>query len=303
MSHSHRTRLVVALWGALHAFTAAAAPPAETALTPAPVPAADSQPLTLKIGVNDIYCSKTACDCISEIATRSYDGVLAELHKQHITLEFTYFMEVMDLEKAIKAGDFDGIICKPWTGLRFNPRAGRDFKRVADILDPGNQATMTGLFVTPKASSIKTLADLKGKRVAFGQEDAYEKYHAPLLMLEGKGIKPGTSRHFSSCGENLDALMSGTVDAAVISSYALTASCAADFAKPENFKTIAVTAAIPLTSVLLDLNKVPVASAARVQQALLAISGEHAPQDLTGKGFIAPVSWQPVAVPAAASKP
>ena len=293
MNHLRRRHLVVALWLSTHVL-AAAAPPVETAFTAVPVPAADSQPLTLRIGVNDIYCTKTACDCISEIAKRSYDGVLAELQKQHITLEFTYFMEVMDLDKAIKAKEFDGVICKPWTALRFNPRTGRDFKRVADILDPDNHATMTGLFVVPKDSSIKTLADLQGKRVAFGQDDAYEKYHAPLAMLAGKSIKPGTSRHFSSCGENLDAVMSGTADAAVISSYAFTASCAVDFAKPENFRTIAETDKMPLTSVLLDLHKVSAATATRVQQALLALSGEHTPKDLTGNGFVAPVSWQPV---------
>ncbi len=306
MNLIHRTRLVVVLWGALQALSAAEVPAAETAFTPAPAAAAataDSQPITLKIGVNDIYCSKTACDCISEIATRSYEGVLAQLQKQQITLEFTYFIEVMDLEKAIKAKDFDGVLCKPWTGLRFNSQAGRNFKRVADILDPANQATMTGLFVTSKDSPIKTLADLQGKRVAFGQEDSYEKHHAPLLLLAGKGIHPASLSHFSSCGENLDALMSGTVDAAVISSYALTASCATDFAKPENFKTLSVTAPIPLTSVLLDLNKVPVATAARVQQALLAISGARAPKDLTGQGFVAPVSWKPAVLPAPANKP
>jgi ABC-type phosphate/phosphonate transport system substrate-binding protein len=303
MNLVHRTRLVVALWGALQSLSAAEVPAAETAFTPAPAAATDSQPITLKIGVNDIYCSKTACDCISEIATRSYDGVLAQLQKQQITLEFTYFMEVMDLEKAIKAKDFDGVLCKPWTSLRFNSQAGRNFKRVADILDPANQATMTGLFVTSKDSPIKTLTDLQGKRVAFGQEDSYEKYHAPLLILAGKGIHPASLSHFSSCGENLDALMSGTVDAAVISSYALTASCATDFAKPENFKTLSVTAPIPLTSVLLDLNKVPVATAARVQQALLAISGARAPKDLTGQGFVAPVSWKPAVLPAPANKP
>ncbi|MEN9974352.1 MAG: hypothetical protein RLZZ282_358 [Verrucomicrobiota bacterium] len=298
--------LVVAFWGGLHPSMGAAqtAVAEETALTPVAAPAAEeSQPLTLKIGVNDIYCAKTACECISEIASRSYSGVLAELQKHHITLEFTYFMEVMDLEKAIQAKDFDGVLCKPWVGVRFNAQAARNFKRVADILDPKNLATMTGQFVTAKDSPIKTLADIQGKRIAFGQEDSYEKYHAPLLILAGKGIQPSASRYFSSCGENLDALMSGTVDAAVISSYALTASCAVDFAKPENFKTLAVTAPVPLTSVLLDLNKVPVATAARVQRALLAISGDSTPKDLIGRGFVAPASWRPVVAPAPASHP
>jgi phosphonate transport system substrate-binding protein len=159
---------------------------------------------------------------------------------------------------------------------------------------------MTGMVVVPVASPIKSLADLQGKRVAFGQPDSYEKHHAPLIQLASQGVKPASGSYFSSCGENLDALMGGTVDAAVISSYALTASCAVDFAKPEDFRVIARTAEMPLTSILVDLNKVPAAAATRLQQALLAVSGDKVPADLTGKGFVAPVSWRPVPVEVAA---
>lgn len=265
----------------------------ETALAPV-LGASDAAPLVLKLGVNDIYCTQTACECISEIATRSYDGVLAELAKNHgITLKLTYFMEVMDLDKAIQAKQFDGVICKPWTALRFSKEAGPHFKRVADILDPENSATMTGLILVPATSPIRTLAALAGKRIAFGQPDSYEKYHAPLRLLASQGIRPGSGSYRSSCGENLDLLMDGKVDGAVVSSYALTASCAVDFAKPEDFRTVAKTGEMPLTSLLVDLNKVSPAAAMRLQRALLAVSGDKVPADLTGKGFVAPVSWQP----------
>ena len=264
----------------------------ETAL-PAATPEEGKQPLVLKIGVNDIYCHKTACSCIENIAKRSYDGTLAMLAKDGIKLEFTYFMEVMDLDRAIKAGELDGVLCKPWTALRFAKETGADFKRVADIRDPDDKATMTGMFVVPTKSSIRKLADLEGKRLVFGQPDSFEKYHSPLRMLAAGHIKPASALYYSSCGENLDALMSGKVDAAVISSYAMTASCAVDFAKPEDFRTIANTEEMPLTSLMVNLKKVPAAKAARLQQALLAISGDKTPADLTGKGFVAPAPWQP----------
>lgn len=262
-----------------------------------PAPAATADPLVLKIGVNDIYCRKTACECISEIAKRSYDGVLAALAKDHgITLEFTYFMEVMDLEKAIRAKRFDGVVCKPWTALRLAGEADADFVRVVDIRDPDDQPNMTGVFLVPKDSPIRTLADLKGRRVAFGQPDSFEKYHAPLAMLGDKRISPAAALYLNSCGENLDALMSGKVDAAVVSSYALTASCAADFAKPEDFRTIATTPEMPLTSVIVDRKRIPGTKIARLREALLKLSGDKVPADLTGKGFVAPVHWQPVPV-------
>ncbi len=294
--NSAMTRKACGLLSILFMQTLTAAEPVagETAFAAVPVPAAESKPVTLRIGVNDIYCAKTACECIAGIAGRGYDGVIAELKKSGITLEVTYFMEVMDLDKAILAGKFDGVICKPWTALRHAPATGRDFKRVVDILDPNNVSSVRGQFVTKAGSPIKNLADIQGKRVVFGQEDAYEKHHAPLLMLAAKDIKPGESRYLSSCGENLDALMSGNADVAVISDYALTASCAVDFATPEDFKIVATTGDIPLTSLLLDMKRVSAATATRVRKAMLDISGKHTPDDLLGNGFVAPASWRPV---------
>lgn len=276
-----------------------AEPAAETALLPGTETpkstAKTNSPLVLKIAVNDIYCSKTACECISEIATRDYTGVLEKLKNDHqITLEPTYFMEVFDLEKAILAGTHDGVICKPWTAYNLTKKCGADFKRVADIRDPNDKAMMTGHFVTTSKSPLKSLEDLNGKRIAFGQNDSYEKNQAPLQMLAAKNIKPGECFYFNSCGENLDALMSGKVDVAVVSSYALTASCAVDFAKPEDFKTIAQTPEMPLTSVMLDMRKVSASAAIALQNALLEISGEKTPTDLVGKGFVMPASWKPI---------
>jgi ABC-type phosphate/phosphonate transport system substrate-binding protein len=277
---------------AVFALSAVPAAAGETVLART-APAPGEQPLVLKIGVNDIYCGKTACECIADIAARSYDGTLAALAKQGIKLEFTYFMEVMDLEQAVRANRFDGVLCKPWTAYRFSKESGADLKRVADILDPDDKATLTGLFVVPAKSPIRDLAGLQGKRVAFGQPDAFEKYHAPLRMLAARKIKPASGIYLNSCGENLDALMGGKVDVALISDYALTASCAVDFAKPEDFRTIAVTEEIPLTSLMVDLKKVPATQAARLQQALLALAGDNVPADLTGKGFALPAPWQP----------
>jgi ABC-type phosphate/phosphonate transport system substrate-binding protein len=270
----------------------------ETALLlePAAAPVKDVKlpPLVLKIAVNDIYGQKTACDCIGTLAARTYDTLLAELKRQyHITLEFTYFMEVYDLQKAVATHQFDGFLCKPWTVLQYSNKDETVFKRVADLRDPANEALMSGVFLTLAGSPLRTLADVQGKRIALGQTDSYEKNQAPLQMLEAKKIRPSGKSMFSSCGENLSALMDGKVDVAVVSNYALTATCAVDFAKPEQFRTLAETTKMPLTSLLVDMGKVPVADARRLQQALLELSGDKVPKDLTGGGFVLPVSWKP----------
>jgi ABC-type phosphate/phosphonate transport system substrate-binding protein len=270
-------------------------------LSLAPRDGAEPPPLVLKIAVNDIYCRKTACDCLGEIATRSFDTLLADLKARHnITLQPTYFAEVFDLQKAILANRYDGVLCKPWTALQYSNKTQARFKRVGDLLDPDNKALMAGFFLTLTGSPIRTLEDMQGKRIALGQEDSYEKHQAPLQMLAAKHIQPGEQLLFSSCGENLSALLDGKVDVAVVSSYALTATCAVDFAKPEDFTTLAQTAEMPLTSLLVDLRKVPVADAARLQAALLDVSGAKAPENLLGKGFVLPASWKPTP-PAVAS--
>ena len=276
----------------------------ETALATAPatVPpqAAARKPLVLKIAVNDVYCRKTACDCIGRIATRSFDSLLAELQTRHqITLDLTYFMEVFDLQQAILARQYDGVLCKPWTALQYSNKSLARFKRVADLLDPDNKASMTGVFLTLSGSPVRTLADVQGKRIALGRDDSYEKHQAPLQLLAANHLRPAQQLCFSSCSENLSALLDGKVDVAVVSSYALTASCAADFAKPEDFTTLAATATMPLASLLVDLNKVSAAEAARLQAALLEVSGAKAPPDLLGGGFVLPASWKPTP-PAAA---
>jgi ABC-type phosphate/phosphonate transport system substrate-binding protein len=277
--------------------TALAAEPAATSRQ-----TAERKPLVLKIAVNDIYCRKTACDCIARIATRSFDSLLADLQARHqITLDLTYFMEVFDLQQAILAGQYDGVLCKPWTALQYSNKSAARFKRVADLLDPDNKASMTGVFLTLSGSPVRTLADIQGKRIALGQEDSYEKHQAPMQLLEANHLRPAQQMFLSSCSENLSALLDGKVDVAVVSSYALTASCAADFAKPEDFTTLAATAKMPLSSLLVDLNKVPAAEAARLQAALLEVSGAKAPPDLLGRGFVLPASWKPVAPAGAAA--
>jgi ABC-type phosphate/phosphonate transport system substrate-binding protein len=303
--NAHLTILTAACLGATLAVAAERSPAGEeTALVadPSAPQAAARKPLVLKIAVNDIYCRKTACDCIGEIATRDFDPLLAELKARHdIKLELTYFMEVFDLQKAVLANKFDGVLCKPWTALQYSDKVPARFKRVADLLDPDNKALMTGVFLTLSDAPIRTLADVQGKRVALGKPDSYEKHQAPLQMLAAKGLKPAEQCCFSSCSENLSALMDGKVDVAVVSSYALTASCAVDFAKPGDFRTIAETEKMPLTSLLVDLNKVPAADAARLQAALVDLSGAKAPKDLLGKGFVLPVSWKPAAAAAGAN--
>jgi len=261
-----------------------------TSCSPPPVPS--SPPL--KIAVNDIYCMDTACSCVHDVAARTYPATLEKLKADYgIDLQLVYFSETYQLEDAIASGEYDGALCKPWYALRHEKEAGADFRRIVDVLDPNNNRWLTGIVVVPVDSPIQTLDELTGKHLYLGQADAYEKHHAAKRLLEQKGVRPGKIDTNASCGENVGVLLDEEADAAVLSDYALSADCAVDFARPEDFRILATTERIPLTSLLLDMNKVEATQADRLQQALLALSGKDAPETLLGNGFVEPTPWNP----------
>jgi ABC-type phosphate/phosphonate transport system substrate-binding protein len=162
-----------------------------------------------------------------------------------------------------------------------------------DVLDPNNNRWLTGIVIVPSNSPIQSLEDLNGKHIYIGQPDSYEKHYAAKRLLAQKGINPGKIDMKASCIENLGILLDGLADAAVVSDYALSADCAVDFAKPGDFRIIAATEQIPLTSLMLDMNKVDEKNAERLKQALLLLSGEDAPASLLGEGFVESSPWNP----------
>ncbi|MCK5675629.1 MAG: PhnD/SsuA/transferrin family substrate-binding protein [Verrucomicrobia bacterium] len=255
---------------------------------------ASNKPLELRLAVNDIYCMDTACSCVHDVAARTYPQALKKLKSEYgLDLQLVYFTETYQLEDAIASGEYDGALCKPWHAFRHEKEAGADFRRIVDVLDPNNNRWLTGTLIVPADSPIQTLEELNGKHLYIGQADAYEKHHAAKRLLEQKGIKPAKIDTHASCGENIGVLLDGEADAAVVSDYALSADCAADFAKPEDFRILAQTEKIPLTSLMLDMNKVAEADARRLTAALLALSGSNAPETLLGNGFVEPSPWNP----------
>lgn len=253
-----------------------------------------TQKVTFTLGVNDIYCKDSACKCVHHIAARTYYDLQQQVaDTAGIELKLVYFPDSIALEKAVASGNLDGFICKPWLATWFGRASSREFKRIADITDPNGNQWLTGIVVVKAGSPFKKLSELNGKVITSGQPDSYEKHFAAFAMFEQAGIKPGKIIQKSSCIENLGELLDGHCDAAVISDYAITADCAVDFAKPEDFDTIAVTEKIPLTSVMVDSKKVSPEDTLKLQNALLKFTGANTPKSFLGSGFLPPAPWQP----------
>lgn len=253
-----------------------------------------SETLRLRLAVNDIYCKDTACACVHHIAARTYGETQQRLLDEYnIDLQLDYFVEPYNLEKAILAGKHDGVICKPWIALMLEKQAGAGFERIADIVDPFGNRSLTGIVVVMADSEFLSLEDLQGKKMLIGEPDGYEKHYAAKQLFDEKGIEFQALDMRASCIENLGQLMEGSYDAVVVSDYALTADCAVDFAKPEDFRILGKTEKIPLTSVILDGNKVSSADQDRLEKALLGLSEKGAPESLLSKGFVKAVKWEP----------
>ncbi len=255
----------------------------------------DSKPLNIKLVVNDIYCKQTACGCIHDVAAREYYDLVGKLKAEHnINLELIYCPEVFYLEDSLKTNKYDGAICKPWNAIRLQKSHNMNFKRVADIIDVFDNKILKGNFLVPKDSPIKSMADINGKVLVIGQADAYEKYDQAMQILEAQGIKPSKLDDKSSCLECMNELIDKNAEVAVVSDYVMVASCAVDVASPEDFRVIGETEATPLTSVVLDMNKISKEDALRLQNALLALSNENSPESMLSKGFTKPSLWNPI---------
>ena len=268
----------------------------ETAFSPCCTePSPNTQPLTIKLAINDAYCKQTACACIHDIANREYHDLVKELKEKHnIDLQLTYFMETYNMEEKLKLKEFDGVICKPWTAFMLSHEYKIKYKRIVDVLDVFDNGLLNGVFMVKNDSPIKTLADINGKVLVTGQPDAYEKYHSPMRIMEDKNIVPSRMYQKASCLENINELLDDNADVALVSDYVLTASCAIDIANPEDFRVVAKTEDMPLTSVILDMQKISKEDALRLQNALLDLSANKTPESMMSKGFIKPINWTPV---------
>ena len=251
--------------------------------------------LSIHLAVNETYCKNTACKCVHYIAEREYYELQDVLKEDYnIDLELTYFSEPYHLDSALIKGKFDGVICKPWLAFKHVQEHGFNYKRIADILDVFDNQWLTGVFIAKKGASVKSLNDINGKVLASGRSDAYEKYHTSMNLLKKKGIEPLLIVEKASCLECINLLLDDKADVAVVSDYALFASCAVDVASEDNFKVIGKTEKSPICSVILDMAKVNESDALRLQKALLDLSGDNSLKSLHCKGFVKPAKWVPV---------
>ena len=251
--------------------------------------------VTLKVGVIDPICKKSACSCVSDAAKREYAGMNAKLAKDAgITLQMEYFEDPQLLDRALQEGRLDGMIGKYTTCGRFARGAKRDFVRLADITKPDGGSTLRGIFITYKDSAVKKLEDVATATLGVGYKADTEKYFLPLDMLKKHGIAAPAEKQkeFFDCKSAALALMENRADVAVISDYALEFGCIVVVGDPKDFTVIAQTdSSLPFTTFMVDAKRVPEDVRGKLTAALLAVTGGNVPEDLFSKGWVKPVEW------------
>ncbi len=127
-----------------------------------------------------------------------------------------------------------------------NDKCGVDLLAV-DVLE-GDSSYYSGIFVA-KDSGIKNIADLKGKRMAFGSPSSTSSFNFPVAMLIAAGVDPVkdlqqiiiTDSHSAS----LAALAEGKVDAAAASYNSFGKAVTVGAIDPQKIKALAKSQPIP----------------------------------------------------------
>ncbi len=128
---------------------------------------AKSTPITIKFGINSTD-SPTVVGQKFIPVVKHIEGEMAKLLKQPVKIEFKIFRNYEGPIKSITKGTSDFVRLGPASYIhakRKNPNI--------KLIVMGNRKgkrTFNGLIIVPTESKIKTLAELKGKRFAFGDE-------------------------------------------------------------------------------------------------------------------------------------
>jgi ABC-type amino acid transport substrate-binding protein len=129
------------------------------------------------------------------------------------------------LEPSLKLGFYDFALVTSACYAEMGDR--QRFEIVAASVDESGRVTHPAVLVVAADSQIKTVEDLRGRKVAFGPRSDARTHHAGLALLKEHGLEksdlslsllpvPGSLKHFSSMSEIALAVQKGEFDAGFI---------------------------------------------------------------------------------------
>lgn len=157
-----------------------------------------------------------------------WEGFKAYFARRHLSFDYILYSNYERQVEAHLAGHFHAAWNSPLAWVRAVRLARASGKEVAALAMRDTDQDLTSVIVVRSDSSIRSLSDLKGKRVAVGAVDSPQATLIPLSFLRAHGLTPGVDfeiqrhdllggKHGDHIGGERDAaraLMAGTADAA-----------------------------------------------------------------------------------------
>lgn len=163
-----------------------------------------------------------------------------------LTFELTVAQSYGAVVEALCSGQTDIAFVGPVTYVQAQRRGCTDFLAVA--VDRGQSVYYSALVVRA-ASPIRQVADLRGKRVGFGDSNSTSSFIVPIDMIRKAGIDPTRDLArvalIGSHASSLAALISGQVDVAALSLDSLDKALASKVVKASDIRVIARSQPIP----------------------------------------------------------
>ena len=180
----------------------------------------------LVLVVMDPLAKPLSCACVKGYAQRDYD-LLGKYLGERIGRKVRV-LYAEDLKKALRQAGTAPVMLvigkesvvrmdAEEAGLKLQPRF--------QLTDKDGRTDLTGLFAVKAGDPARSLADLKGRRILFGQKDSDEKHAAAMAALAQAGVrvpeKPETRPGCSDAAMDVQESKEDPPPACVISSYAL----------------------------------------------------------------------------------
>lgn len=164
-------------------------------------------------------------------------------------------------------------------------------RRCAELLAVGvrngEPAYYAGIFVAPQ-SPARSLADLRGARIAFGDINSTSSFLMPISMLMDAGLDPvrdlGAAHITGSHTNSLNALLQGQVDAAALSLNSYDRALRAGIPGAERLRILARSDAMPYPPFIVSTRLSP-ATRQRLRQAFASLSRERSAEGRRLPGY------------------
>jgi phosphonate transport system substrate-binding protein len=155
--------------------------------------------------------------------------------------------------EAMCSGAADIAFVGPVTYIQANQRHCADLLAVA--VEKGQSIYYAGIFAKTN-SSVKSLKDLKGKRVAFGDINSTSSFVYPMTMIMDAGLDPvrdlSAIRLTGSHANSLAALVQGQVDASALSFDSFDKAIGEKAVDPNTVRVVAKSGPIPYPPIVMN---------------------------------------------------